>query len=203
VIQGRSAHAGRDFQLGRSAIVAAAELVLTLEKMNERFPGVIVNTGRIDGGGPTNIVPDRAIVRFNARLPAGLNPVEVMNGIQAAMEQVGRRDGISLRLHGNFTSPPRAMDPTTVWLYEQMAICGRRLGLDLKWVTSGGTSDANKLSAAGLPVIDSLGPSGGNLHSSEEFMLLRSLTVKAKLTFLLLSRLASGEMGLAGRVSSR
>jgi glutamate carboxypeptidase len=203
VIRGKSAHAGRDFHTGRNAIAAAAELVLALEKLHEQFPGVTVNVGRIDGGGPTNIVPDLAIVRFNVRLPGGTDPERVMAGIQDAIDKTGRRDGIRMQLHGGFTSPPRPMDPVTALAYEALAECGRQLGLNLKWVSSGGVSDANKLSAGGLPVIDSLGPSGGNLHSPDEFMLTRTLVVKAKLTFLLLSRLAQGRAGGFGRVISR
>jgi glutamate carboxypeptidase len=85
------------------------------------------------------------------------------------------------------------VDPATQKLFEQVADCGRELGLSLTWRSSGGVSDGNKLAAAGLPVIDTLGPRGGGLHSAEEFLLLDSLTERAKLTALLLMKLGSGE----------
>jgi glutamate carboxypeptidase len=196
VIHGRSAHAGRDYHHGRNAIHSAAELVVALEAINRTHPGVTVNVGRIDGGGPTNIVPDLAIVRFNARVPAHQNPQAVLGEIQRAIDAVARRDGIRLEMTGGFNSPPRPMDAVTSSLYEQLAACGAELGLNLAWHSSGGVSDANKLSAAGLPVIDTLGPAGGNLHSAEEFMLTNTLIQKAKLSALLLSRLATGEIPL-------
>jgi glutamate carboxypeptidase len=196
VVRGRSAHAGRDFHHGRNAIHSAAELVVALEEINRRHDGVTVNVGRIDGGGPTNIVPDLAIVRFNVRVPAHHRPEQIIGEIQRAVDQVARHDGIRLELTGGFNSPPRPMDPATTRLYEQLAACGAELGLNIAWHSSGGVSDANKLSAAGLPVIDSLGPAGGNLHSAEEFMLTDTLTQKAKLSALLLSRLATGEIPL-------
>ena len=58
------------------------------------------------------------------------------------------------------------------------------------WISTGGACDGNNLQAAGLPTIDSLGVKGGNLHSSEEFVVLDSLTERARLTALLLMKLA-------------
>ena len=60
----------------------------------------------------------------------------------------------------------------------------------------GGASDGNKLAAAGLPVVDSLGPVGGNLHSDQEFVKLSSLVDRAKLTALVLLKLAQGQIPL-------
>jgi glutamate carboxypeptidase len=141
-----------------------------------------------------------AIVRFNVRVPAHQHPEGVLAEIQRAVDQVSRRDGIRLELSGGFSSPPRPMEVATTGLYQQLAACGSEVGLNLRWVSSGGVSDANKLTAAGLPVIDSLGPAGGNLHSAGEFMLVDTLAQKAKLAALLLSRLASGVIPPPARV---
>ena len=59
---------------------------------------------------------------------------------------------------------------------------------------SGGTCDGNKLAAAGMPVVDSLGPVGGDLHSEREYVLLQSLIERANLSALLLLKLAAGEV---------
>jgi glutamate carboxypeptidase len=193
VIRGRAAHAGRDFHHGRNAIHAAADLISGLDEMNGgAFPGVTVNVGRVDGGGPTNIVPDLAIVRFNVRLSAHDQPDRVLADVRRAVERTARRDGITVELTGGFTAPPRPMDVPTTRLYQQLADCGKDLGLNVTWHASGGVSDANKLAAAGLPVIDTLGPSGGHLHSDQEFVLVDTLTEKAKLTAAFLMRIADG-----------
>lgn len=200
VIRGKSAHAGRDFHQGRNAIHAAAELVVALEEINRTGPkwghGVTVNVGRIDGGGPTNIVPDLAIVRFNVRVPAHQPPQRIEGELQRVLDRVRLREGIQVAMTGGFNSPPRAMDVETTRLYQQLADCGKEIGLTLTWHSSGGVSDANKLAAAGLPVIDTLGPCGGNLHSDQEFLLTETLTAKAKLTALFLMRIASGSIGV-------
>jgi glutamate carboxypeptidase len=192
VIRGRSAHAGRDFHQGRNAIHAAAELVVALEEMNRTNPGLIVNVGKIDGGGPTNIVPDLAIVRFNVRLPVHEPAGRVEAQLNSALDRVRRRDGILADLSGGFTSPSRPMDVPTTRLYQRLADIGTEIGLSLTWHASGGVSDANKLAAAGLPVIDTLGPCGGSLHSAQEFLLTDTLTQKAKLTALFMMKLAEG-----------
>jgi glutamate carboxypeptidase len=45
-----------------------------------------------------------------------------------------------------------------------------------------------------LPNVDTLGVRGGHIHSSDEFVLLDSLTERARLTALLLMKLGSGEL---------
>ena len=65
VVRGKSAHAGRNPEEGRNAVLAAAELALALYQFNE--PSLKVNPSRIDGGSPTNVVPDLAIIRVNFR----------------------------------------------------------------------------------------------------------------------------------------
>ncbi len=190
VIHGKSAHAGRDFHQGRNAIHAAARLVTALDELNRTHPGVTVNVGRIDGGGPTNIVPDLGIVRSNVRVPAHTSRERVEADIARILETANQTDGIKVEMTGSFTSPPRPMDVATMRLYERLANCGKQIGLPITWHASGGVSDANKLAAAGLPVIDTLGPCGGNLHSPEEFLLVDTLTQRANLVALFLMELA-------------
>ena len=193
IIRGKSAHVGRDFSNGRNAIHAAAALVVALDEINRSMPGVIVNVGRIDGGGPANIVPDMAIVRFNMRVSTREEQRKIESELQRVVTMIDSRDGIRLELKGGFSSPPKPMDDATTRLFEKVIGCGRDLGLNLTWRATGGVSDGNKLAAAGLPVIDSLGPRGGGMHSPDEFLLLDSLTERAKLSALLLMKIASGE----------
>jgi glutamate carboxypeptidase len=190
VIRGRSAHAGRDFHHGRNAMHAAAALIVELEGINHSMPGVTVNAGRIDGGGPANVVPYLAIIRFNVRMPPHENQKRIEAAIQSAISQISQRDGISIELSGGFLSPPKPMNLATQRLFDTVIGCGRELGLTLTCRSSGGVSDGNKLAAVGLPVVDTLGPVGGNLHSSEEYLLVDSLTERAKLTAMTLMHLA-------------
>ena len=192
VVRGRAAHAGRDFQRGRSAILALAELIMTLRPTDR--PGVIINCGRIEGGGAVNIVPDLAIGRFNVRADSAEDQTWIEQFFRAAADRVGQTDGIRVELHGGFSSPPKPLDARSAKLMDHVLAAGRALGMPLSYQPSGGTCDGNKLAAAGLPVVDSLGPVGGELHSDREYVRLSSLTERAKLVALLLMKLAAGEL---------
>jgi len=209
VVRGRSAHAGRNPEDGRSAIEALAKIILALQELGgsgtpaRHFPGLTLNVGQIEGGGALNMVPDLAIARFNVRLPVG--------GVsQATVEEHLRRliagfnrDGISVELHGGITAPPKLVDPPTAMLMEEIRKCGAELGLDLNFRPTGGTCDGNRLAAAGLATVDSLGARGDLIHSPNEFLWLDSLVERAKLTGLLLMKLAAGEISWQVRTMSQ
>ena len=195
VLRGRSAHAGRDFERGRSAVVALAEMVVQLHAFNGAVPGITVNVGRVEGGGAVNVVPDLAIARVNVRTSVPQDEAKIVSELHRIVAAAGAKDGITAELHGGITSPPKLPDDRTRRLMETVESCGRELGIPISWRDSGGASDGNKLAAAGLPNIDTLGPRGGNIHSPEEFLLLDSLVERAKLTALVLMKMA-GETGL-------
>jgi glutamate carboxypeptidase len=190
VVRGKAAHAGRDFHLGRSAIVPLAELVTQLHAAQRDLPNVTINCGRIEGGGAVNVVPDLAIGRFNARVWTADDQHAVERRIQELVAQAGACDGVSIQVHGAFHSPPKPLDARSAGLIELVRGCGRELGLGIDVHSSGGACDGNRLSAAGLPVVDTLGPRGAHLHSEQEYLLIDSLAERAKLAALLLLHLA-------------
>jgi glutamate carboxypeptidase len=194
VVRGRAAHAGRDFASGRSAVVAAAELVTRLHAINEALAGVTVNVGRLEGGSVPNVVPDLAVCRANVRTTLPSDEPAIRATLDDIVTMIASRDGIAVQLDGGFSAPPKIPDDRTQALMRHLDACGRELGLSLEWRASGGACDGNRLAAAGLPTIDTLGPRGGDIHSPTEFLLLDSLTERAKLTALLLLKLASGQI---------
>ncbi len=198
VFHGKAAHAGREASLGRNAIHAMAEFIVRLNAGLAGESGVIVNVANVRGGGPLNIVPDLALCGFNVRVetPRDRDSVEsVMNALTA---QIDARDGLSIQVHGRMMRLPKPLDQKTLHLFECLKQCGTELGVAVTWMPSGGASDGNILAAAGLPTIDSLGARGGNLHSADEYMWVQSLTERAKLTALMLMKLASGEITTEG-----
>jgi glutamate carboxypeptidase len=191
-VRGRSAHAGRDFHHGRNAIVSAASIATQLHGLNGLWPEMTLNVARIEGGGPTNVVPDLAIVRFNIRYSDPSSEPEILQALETIVAQSGS-EGIQVLLHGQFSSAPKVLDERGERMLEAVRDCGLELGLDLHWQPSGGACDGNRLAACGVPNVDALGVRGGRIHSPEEFVLLDSLTERAKLTALFLMRLADGE----------
>ncbi len=194
VVRGRSSHAGRSKQDGRSAIEAAAHIAAALEALNDQRDGVTFNVGAIDGGGAVNIVPDLAIVRFGARAPDAEAADWANEQIQGLVEAANARDGITSHLHGGFYRPPKPRNAAQSALFDAVSETGKALGLELEFVDTGGVCEGNNIFAAGVPNVDTLGVMGGRIHSSEEYMIVSSLAERAKLSALLLNRFADGRI---------
>jgi glutamate carboxypeptidase len=194
VVRGRAAHAGRDFAAGRSAIIALSRLIVKATAMSE---GITLNCGQISGGGAVNIVPDLAIGRFNARISRADDAKTLENLFHRLIAEANQQDGIRASLHGSFSSPPKPLDEGSQGLLKLARDCGSDLGLNLRWQSSGGTCDGNRLAAAGLPLIDTMGPIGGSLHSPGEYLIPQSIAERAKLTAMLLLRVAQENLGLS------
>ncbi|MEQ9507377.1 MAG: hydrolase [Hyphomonas sp.] len=194
VLHGRAAHAGRAKEEGRSAIEAAAELVVGLEALNNQFNGVTFNVGSIDGGSPVNIVPDLAIVRFGARAPDQQAAEWAAQSVQRLFDRAVARDGIHGHLHGGFYRPPKPRNSAQQALFDAVHATGRAIGLDIAFVDTGGVCEGNNIFAAGVPNVDTLGVRGGRIHSSEEFVITESFPERALLSALLLNRLADGRL---------
>lgn len=194
VMRGRAAHAGRDPHLGRNAVHALAGFIVALDAFGKERSGLNVNVGKLEGGGPVNRVPDLAIARFNLRARDRADMAAAEEFLRAQTSAFAAREGYALEIQGGFASPPKPLEGPGLGLLEAVAACGVQLGMDLKWQPSGGVSDGNKLSAAGLANVDTMGARGGNIHSPAEFLDLGSLAERARLTALILMRLGAGEM---------
>lgn len=192
VVTGRAAHAGREPEKGRNAIVAAADLSLRLSGLVR--DGLSVNVAKIDGGGPNNIVPDMAVVRFNVRPTTLEDQAAAEAAISEIAAAIAAQHDVSVEVHGSFARPPKPMDANQRRLFDLVKDCGADLGLSIGWRDTGGVCDGNNLAAQGLPVVDTLGPRGGAIHSSDEFLCVDSLVERAQLSALILMRLAQGRL---------
>lgn len=186
LVRGKSAHAGREFAAGRNAIVAMCRAMNMVNELNGQLEDVTINVGRVEGGGALNVVPDLAIGRVNARVKTTEQAQWIDREFKRICESVNQLDGITCELHGSFTSPPKVIDPETESLIRRIEHCGQLLDIEIKWQGTGGASDGNKFTAAGLPNIDTLGPVGGDIHSSNEFVFVDTLAARAKLAALVL-----------------
>ena len=187
-IHGRSAHAGRNPEDGRNAILAASDLALRFEAM--RRTGLSVNPAKIDGGSPTNVVPDLAVLRVNLRPATPKLEAEANALIQEAVSAVAAERDVQIHLHGSFARPPKPMTPDAEALFGLVKQAGADLGQAIGWQSSGGVCDGNNIAACGVPVVDTMGVRGGKIHSMEEFLIVESLKERAALSALTILRLA-------------
>ncbi len=190
-VKGRSAHAGRNPEEGRNAVVAAADLAVRLSAARKR--GLSVNPARIDGGGPNNVVPDKAVLRINLR-PASRGDQDQAEAILSdAISTVEAEHDVQIEMHGGFGRPPKLLDHRAEKLFELVQSCGADLGLSIGWRDSGGVCDGNNIAACGVPVVDTMGVRGGSIHSDQEYLIVDSLAERARLSALTILRLVHGE----------
>ncbi len=187
-ITGRAAHAGREPENGRNAVLAAADLALRLKALTA--DDLSVNPAKIDGGGPNNIVPDSAVLRWNMRPSTAAAEARATAAITALSRDIAAAHEVAIHVHGGFARPPKPMDANQQRLFELVRDCGAAIGLGIGWRDTGGVCDGNNLAATGLAVVDTLGPRGGAIHSADEFLCVDSLEERARLSALLLVRLA-------------
>lgn len=188
VVRGRSAHAGRNPEEGRNAIVAAADIAVRLSQI--RSPTLAVNPARIDGGGPNNVVPDLAILRINFRPASADEIVRAQREIDRAVSDVAAAHDVTIELHGSFNRPPKPIDAGAARLFDLVKGAGADLGLAISWRATGGVCDGNNIAACGVPVVDTMGARGGAIHSSDEYLIVDSLAERAALSALTVLRIA-------------
>lgn len=191
IVTGLSAHAGRNPDDGRNALLAAADLALRLKAGSGA--GFSCNPAKIDGGSPNNVVPDHAVLRVNFRPRTPADEIAARALIDRAMADVARDHEVSLHLHGGFGRPPKPMDAKAQALFGLVRQCGADLGLSIGWRDTGGVCDGNNIAACGVPVVDTMGVRGGSIHSDAEFLLTDSLPERAQLSALVLWRIAQGQ----------
>ena len=187
-VTGRSAHAGRNPEDGRNALVAAADLALRL-KAGMR-DGLSVNPAKIDGGSPNNVVPDLAVLRVNVRPRTLDDQAAAQTLIDAMVAAVAAEHDVQIDSHGHFARPPKPMTPALETLFAVVRQAGADLGQPVAWQSTGGVCDGNNIAACGVPVIDTMGVRGGSIHSMEEFLIVDSLSERAALSALTILRLA-------------
>ena len=189
-VRGKSAHAGRNPDDGRNAIVAAAALALGLKALHR--DGLSVNPARIDGGSANNVVPDLAVLRFNIRPREIAAADEFLIALKMLIARVEAEHEVSVHLHGGISRPPKPIDARAEKLFGIVEHCSALLGAPISRVASGGVCDGNNIAACGVPVVDTMGVRGGAIHSPDEFLIVPSLEERAKLSALVLHRLATG-----------
>jgi glutamate carboxypeptidase len=192
VVTGKSAHAGRNPQDGRNALVAAAALALALKALEH--DELAINPARIDGGSANNVVPDHAVLRFNIRLRTSGAATLFEADLKDLIHTVSHTHEVVIALHGGLSRPPKPVDARAQQLFDLVRDAGADLGQAIGWRPSGGVCDGNNIAACGVPVVDTMGVRGGAIHSPDEYLIASSLSERAALSALVLHRLANGAL---------
>jgi glutamate carboxypeptidase len=190
-VRGQSAHAGVNHARGRSAALELAHLVVALEGLNGTIPGATLNVGRIEAGERPNVVPDYAFAHFEARAFELSHLHQMIDAVQRVSEQRTVSD-TSADLEISIDHLPMPPSEGSAHLLRLAQSLARQLGFSVEGVATGGASDGNTAAAAGRPVLDGLGPVGGQAHSPHEYLDVPSIVPRTALLAGLIATLGSG-----------
>lgn len=184
--RGRSAHVGREFEKGVSAVVKLAEAIVACGRMPDISRGRIISVGPLMGGAATNAVPALARAWGNVRFPTGRIADELGVMLDALATEESAMPALSV--FRSFNRAAKPMTPEVEALGLRARAVAETLGQQLPFARTGGVCDGNILQGEGLPTIDTLGARGGGLHTEQEWIELASLVERAQLFATLLGR---------------
>ena len=181
---GSSAHSGNDHAAGVNAIHVLSLLIPQLEALTDYDAGTTVNVGIIQGGTAKNTVPGEAECLIDVRV----SNLDEMHKLETSLNRIVNwhfegADSIpeklktaQVELTGGMTRPPMESTVASESLRADYEHFARRAGLGVgRAPMQGGGSDANNLTALGIPTIDGLGPFGKFMHHPKEWCCLKSL----------------------------
>lgn len=187
-VVGKSAHSGVEPWAGVNALEAAAHKILALQALNDRERFVSVTVAVATGGTRINIVPDRATLEIDTRLPNPETAAEIHRAVEGivATEYV-RGSSASYEIVSD--RPPLMPQPAVPALLNRFRAAGVALGTEVRDSATGGASDGCFISQYGVPTIDALGPVGGGYHTRDEFIREVTLLQRSQLSGLVLAGL--------------
>jgi glutamate carboxypeptidase len=185
---GVEAHAGLAPQDGASAITALSEFVVAAAAVARPDRGTTINTGLIEGGSATNVVAGQASAGVDIRVSSEAEQARVDAELDAIEVSDPR---VRIEIEHAWNRPPMTLNAASVPLLGLAREVARAQGRDdLPDAAVGGASDANFISALGLPVLCGMGAIGDGAHARGEFIHPDTVPAQTALVAGLLGRLA-------------
>ena len=178
-IRGVPAHAGTRPEDGRSAIRELANIILTLEAMNDLKRGVTVNVGVVRGGSRPNVIAEEAYAEIDLRAPTMADADDLVARI---LNLKSRTEGVSVKVSGGLNRPPYEKGNAGAALYEHARTLAAEIGFDLVDTFTGGGSDGN-FTAPHTATLDGLGVDGQGAHTHYEQMYISSIEPRTRLLY--------------------
>ena len=176
-VKGLPAHAGTRPEDGRSAIRELANIIQSLEAMNDLKRGVTVNVGVVRGGTRPNVIAEEAYAEVDLRVPSIADGDDLVAKI---LSLKSRTEGVSVKVVGGLNRPPYEKGNAGAALYEHARTLAAEIGFDLVDTSTGGGSDGN-FTAPHTATLDGLGVDGQGAHTHYEQLYISSIEPRARL----------------------
>lgn len=176
-VTGVQAHAGLEPDKGASAVHALAALLGEITALANPDLGTTINVGTFHGGTGRNVVAGTAEAMVDVRVTVPEEQQRVANALQSLQlpQPFAADDRLTLQLEVDANRPPMNPTAATKRALAQLLDVAAQQGRTLTPRAVGGASDANFVSALGLPVIDGLGAIGEGPHAAHEHILLSGI----------------------------
>jgi tripeptide aminopeptidase len=152
--RGAAAHAGIRPEEGRSAILAAARAVASMQ-LGRLDAGTTVNVGTISGGSAINVVPEHCTLALEARALGDERAegvvAEIVDRLHEAANLPDCDCDVDVSVERTFSGYRLSPSSPAVRVAEQAL---RRCGHEPVHISSGGGSDANALIAQGFATVN-------------------------------------------------
>ena len=185
-VTGRAAHAGVDFEKGRSAVLEVARQILNVAAISGSRPGLTVNVGLVRGGTRTNVIAASAAADIDVRI-ARLRDAGFVDRKMRSLRPRGEH--CKLRITGGLNRPPMERTREVVRLFRAASALAAALHWEVREASTGGGSDGNFTAALGIPTLDGLGGVGEGAHASRESVVLAELPRRAALLAMMLDEI--------------
>ena len=188
---GHAAHAGVEPEKGANAILELSHQIAQFQSLHGWREGLTINTGRIQGGIATNVVPDFAEACIDVRFAKTEDRVALEQRWNEMMQQkLVPNVTLTLEIDPD-DREPMLCTPENLYMAQRAQEIARELGFEVRHAPTGGISDANYASGFGYPALDGLGPVGGLDHSPNEYMEKDSIAPRTALLAGLIASIGS------------
>ena len=187
---GKAAHSGIEPQKGRSAIHGMADWISTITDFTNHQDGISINFGLISGGTAANVISPFATTTLEIRVNNKLQ-LSRMGTIVQQMVDSAKHSGVTVKIKQQSVRPPMSPVGGVEALKDLIRKRYADVGIKAEFISTGGCSDANNITAQGVPTIDGLGPVGGSQHSVNEYLLIDSIEPRFQTLANIISQISS------------
>lgn len=189
-VRGKTGHAGIAHDTAVNAFSALAAVVVKVEALEARYPGLSVSPGGAVDVRPAQVtsIPDRADCEVEWRFVKPADGDSVTSDLREIARSVATATRAEVQIDGGVECAPMAPTEASERLVAHYVQAARDLGMDIEGVSTGGVGDINFVAKLGAVCLDGVGPEGGGFHTGKEFVLTDSIARRASMNVSALAR---------------